>query len=608
MEDAPAAVPNPHGIIVRLPSASSRAIRGAVVIPSLARAVEELVLNSLDSGATRIDVCVVAARRLENSGGASVEIRDNGAGISPACFRVLGMPGASSKALQAAAVSSSQSYGHRGEALAALCAVAGRVVITSKMRARGPATAAAAYKVSERMCDDADCGTWQKVFECGEAVRCGLCDSLQGRGTTVLIEGLLDALPVRRRSLFADVGREVAAARRRIERIALLHPKVRFKYQPIGGAAHSLFREQIELPLADDIVERLEQVMGIKLRGRVHQVGDPGLAAEQCEEFRGMPAACGVNGIISLPHDPQASDRFMFLFINGRLVEHTPVHEFVSGLYLRCAQDAAGVNADGPVSMAAAATGRAWPMFVMNIRCAPDAYDIGYSPDRTHVEFRDWRAPLVCVRSALHQLFRTATPLYVPSLLETPGFDTRAGASVPYYGDGKLATDVLHPVGAFGACRDQIYYRHNHNCFPNSEARGKSDDRNTLYICDSAVASFPKDAGSEHVEFSCLDTKCSGSCSHHLGSISDCGGCRKTSVLDRRTKVAHFRRVLEGRRKAAVHMQSSSAGGRGSSSRSRTPRTPAHRPIKVTSSSIGDSSRRIKHPSWIGRRFLSLVN
>ena len=48
--------------IRRLPPAEAAAVRGAVVVPSLARATEELILNSLDSGASRIEVFVHVRR------------------------------------------------------------------------------------------------------------------------------------------------------------------------------------------------------------------------------------------------------------------------------------------------------------------------------------------------------------------------------------------------------------------------------------------------------------------------------------------------------------------------------------------------------------------
>lgn len=55
--------------------------------------------------------------------------------------------------------------------------------------------------------------------------------------------------------------------------------------------------------------------------------------------------------------------------------------------------------------MVAAASGRAWPMFALNLLCGQDTYDIDFSPDCTTVEFHDWQAPLGCVRSALRRLF-----------------------------------------------------------------------------------------------------------------------------------------------------------------------------------------------------------
>lgn len=349
--------------IGRLPSAVALAVRGASVIPSLGRAVEELVLNAVDAEAGRVEVVL--------HGEVCVEVRDNGRGISPADFPSLGEAGATSKG---------GDQGQRGEALVALRHLCGTFTIDSKARGDADATWSSPRQ---------RCCTWRKRFVAGELVDCQVAGkAARGPGTTVLAERLFASLPVRRLSV--QPAAEMAAARLRLERIALMHPKVHFSLW--------MSKEHLVLPpvLGSTGVSRLGQILGQHFDDVLHRVSH-------------REGAYSLEGSMSLPHrGAQASDRLMFLFVNRRFVEKTPVHSEVTRLHAQCVEIFNGRRVDvgrGPVSMAAAAAGRVWPAFLLNLSCPARDYDIGYSPDRTRVEFGSWRTVLRCVRGAMRRLF-----------------------------------------------------------------------------------------------------------------------------------------------------------------------------------------------------------
>lgn len=95
------------------------------VISNVSGAVKELVENSLDAGATVVEV------RLEDFGFSRAEVRDNGAGVPKSQVPLMVQPHATSKICEFSDLERVGSYGFRGEALASLCAVS-ELKITTK--------------------------------------------------------------------------------------------------------------------------------------------------------------------------------------------------------------------------------------------------------------------------------------------------------------------------------------------------------------------------------------------------------------------------------------------------------------------------------------------
>jgi DNA mismatch repair ATPase MutL len=101
------------GQIVRLSHKVASQIRSGCAVNSLATVVQELVENSIDSGATRVCVRVDASRL-------AVEVEDNGCGIPCASFPNLAARHCTSKVQSA---DNSGPLGYRGEALASIAEV-----------------------------------------------------------------------------------------------------------------------------------------------------------------------------------------------------------------------------------------------------------------------------------------------------------------------------------------------------------------------------------------------------------------------------------------------------------------------------------------------------
>ena len=105
-------------IIHLLPDSVANQIAAGEVIQRPASVIKELVENSVDAGATTIHVIVVDAGRT------SIQVIDDGKGMSETDARLAFERHATSKISQAGDLFALRTMGFRGEALASIAAVA----------------------------------------------------------------------------------------------------------------------------------------------------------------------------------------------------------------------------------------------------------------------------------------------------------------------------------------------------------------------------------------------------------------------------------------------------------------------------------------------------
>ncbi|KAG8736612.1 hypothetical protein FRC10_009129 [Ceratobasidium sp. 414] len=182
-------------------------ITSGQVVVDLATAVKELVENSLDAGASNIGKLSGSSNlqqvKFKDQGMTSIEVIDDGTGINKLDYPAIARKHHTSKISQLSDLTSVQTFGFRGEALASLCAMCERVTITT-------ATA-----------EEAPMGTVLQFARSGE-LESSTKKAARQRGTTVSVEKLFAPLPVRRRELERMIKRDYARALQLMQAYALV--------------------------------------------------------------------------------------------------------------------------------------------------------------------------------------------------------------------------------------------------------------------------------------------------------------------------------------------------------------------------------------------------
>jgi DNA mismatch repair protein MutL len=250
-----------------LPPEVAHRIAAGEVIERPASAVKELVENSLDAGATRIEV------EIEGGGVSLIRVSDDGSGMSAADAERAVAEHATSKIRTADDLARVVSLGFRGEALHSIGAVSSLTLTT-------------------RDADDTS-GTRVRVF-CGERVECAT--AAHPPGTTVEARDLFLNLPVRR-GFLGTVRAEANAVATVLQALALSRPEVGFSLRSDG-------RRTLVLPAAADLRERIAQVHGLALARSLVALEDP-----------------VVWGFVSPLAVSFPTRRYLHVAVNGRVVD-----------------------------------------------------------------------------------------------------------------------------------------------------------------------------------------------------------------------------------------------------------------------------------------------
>ncbi len=325
------------GQINVLSFAVANLIAAGEVVDRPASAIKELLENSIDAGADRVTV------EIQNGGVTFMRVSDNGCGIEPDDLPIAVRRHATSKIKDATDLEKIITLGFRGEALAAISAVAD-VRIISKTA-------------------DAEMGAMIEV-SCGDIL--GVTERGCSKGTTVIVENLFANVPARRKFLKRDVTEAMAVAAN-VEKIALSHPEVAIKLICDGA---------IKLETSGDgkIESAIYSVFGKDFVKRMIKVDS---------EIEGIR----VKGYIGRSDNVKGNRNYQNFFLNGR---------YVKSRTASAAIEQAFVSYIPPEK---------FPACVLDIVLNPAAVDVNVHPSKLEVKFSNeksvFEAVYYTVRSAL---------------------------------------------------------------------------------------------------------------------------------------------------------------------------------------------------------------
>ncbi len=296
-------------------------IAAGEVVERPASVIKELVENSIDAGATIITV------EIKNGGISYMRITDNGCGIAAADVPLAFLRHATSKISDSEDLNAISTLGFRGEALAAVSSVS-RVELLTKTR-------------------DEQAGTYYIIEGAVEVENSSAgCPD----GTTIIIKDLFYNTPARMKFLKKDVS-EANACANVIDRIALSHPEISFKFIRDG-------KQTLSTNGDGNLKNTVYSVLGREFSNSLIEVKGENLGIE-------------VFGLVCKPFSCKATRSGQYTFLNGRLVRSGTVVAAVEQAYKNSAM-----------------VGK-FPSFVLFLTVPFDTVDVNVHPAKTEVRFSD---------------------------------------------------------------------------------------------------------------------------------------------------------------------------------------------------------------------------
>jgi len=332
-----------NGIIRLLPPEIANKIAAGEVVQRPSSVVKELLDNAIDAGSTSISVYLV------NAGRTSIQVKDNGCGMSkgdlPLCF----LRHATSKISTVDDLYAIRTLGFRGEAMASIASVA-QVTLKSKRR-------------------EDDSGTIYEVWG-GEERR--LEPVATESGTSISVDHLFYNVPARRAFLKTDAT-ELRHCIIIFQQMAMANPAIAFELIADGERIYKLPAQSLQ--------ERIVDIFGKSYQASLFHVDE----------------TAGFLRIYGYLIDPKLTKRNrgeQFLYVNARPVMHRHLTHIILEEYKHWIRD------------------NEYPFFALFYELDPAQVDVNVHPSKMEIKFEDERSVAALTRSVikrtLHQRFQVA--------------------------------------------------------------------------------------------------------------------------------------------------------------------------------------------------------
>ena len=321
-------------------------IAAGEVVERPASVVKELLENSLDAGATQLDIDI------EQGGVRGIKIRDNGSGIVKDDLSLALSRHATSKITTLDDLEAVATLGFRGEALASISSVS-RLHLTS--------------------CAAGESEAWRVEAE-GKDMATSVRPASHPQGTTIEARDLFFNTPARRKFLRTEKT-EFGHLEEVVKRLALSRYDVGFRLNHNGKQVYDLRPVQDQLHAE----HRLATLLGKKF-------------IENALTIDVEAAGLRLWGWIGLPTFSRSQADLQYFFVNGRVVRDKLVAHAVRQAYRDVLYN-----------------GR-HPTFVLYLELDPGTVDVNVHPTKHEVRFRDGRLVHDFLFSRIHKVLADVRP------------------------------------------------------------------------------------------------------------------------------------------------------------------------------------------------------
>ena len=325
-------------VIQLLPDSVANQIAAGEVIQRPASVIKELVENAVDAGAHTINVLVVDAGRT------SIQVIDDGCGMSETDARLAFERHATSKIRKADDLFNLHTMGFRGEALPSIAAVA-QIELRTRRSADEVGTCltlSGSHVESQEMCS------------------CSV-------GSSFTVSNLFFNVPARRKFLKTNAT-ELNNILTAFERIVLVYPNICF-------TLHSNGQELLNLR-AGTLRQRITDVYGRRY-------------GQDLLPVNVETALCKITGFVAKPESARKKGAHEYFFVNGRFMKHAYFHKAVLQAYERLIPAGAHV-----------------PYFIY-FDVSPADIDVNIHPTKTEIKFENeqaiWQILSAAVKDAIGQ-------------------------------------------------------------------------------------------------------------------------------------------------------------------------------------------------------------
>ena len=323
-------------IIQVLPDSVANQIAAGEVIQRPASVIKELVENAVDADADTINVIVVDAGRT------SIQVIDNGKGMSETDARLSFERHATSKIRKADDLFALHTMGFRGEALASIAAVA-QVTLKTRM---------ATDEIGSQVNISGGKVTSQAPVSCPV-------------GSNFSVDNLFYNVPARRKFLKSNAA-ELNSILQAFERIVLVNPQIHFTLHSNGVEVFNLRAGNLRQRIVDVFGKRFNQdILPVEVETTI----------------------CKITGFVGKPESSKKKGAHQYFFANGRYMKHPYFHKAVQNAFERLV----------PV-------GEQVPYFIY-LEVKPENIDVNIHPTKTEIKFEDeqtiWQILTAAVKEAI---------------------------------------------------------------------------------------------------------------------------------------------------------------------------------------------------------------